>query len=439
MSDVVVIGGGAAGVMAAAAAREGGASVTLVQRAPGASAVSSGAIDLAGDPDLVPGRAMEENPSLQENLAAQLTHNPWHPFHQMAADYDAAEAKAGHLLRGLEVASKLLSERGGLSLEGDGKENRACLTPLGTFKFTALSQASGFSADELRAMRPVFVGFAGLPGTVPARQAVVFDHVRGAEEGTSASLELPLAEAIGPNANAIGLATLFDDEAYTRAVAEKVGATLSGEFSHVVMPPVLGIYNPARTRAVFCEVLGIEVIETLAVPPSAPGVRLDLALRCIAESLEIELLSAEVTGAETARGSVQMLRVLTASGEEKKLKAARFVLAGGKFIGGGVEKEGALREPLFGLPVFWKNRHFVSTTNEEIFDRRFLRSHAAFCSGLRVDEKMRPVRESGHCVYDNLHSAGSVLGGYDAVAGPGGLGVALVGGYIAGQHAGGPQ
>lgn len=441
MSELIVIGGGAAGVMAAAAAKEGGASVTLIQRAPGASALSSGAIDFAGDPGLVPGRAMEENPSLQANLTTQLSHNPWHPFHQMAAEYGAPEAKAGHLLRGLEVACALLKDRGGLALEGDGRENRARITPLGTFKFAALAQSGcgAFSADELRTMRPVFVGFEGLPGTVAARQAVVFDHVRGAAGGMSRSVEIALSEALGPNSNAIGLASLFDDENYAREVARKLAAAVADfkDATHLVLPPVLGIEKADRARAIFNEEVGPEVIETLAVPPSAPGVRFDLALQRIVQTLGIEVVAGDVIGAECARGAVGSLRVRLATGDEKTLKASRYVLAGGKFIGGGIEKEGALREPLFGLPIFWKDQHFVSVTNEEIFDRRFLRSHAAFCAGLRVDAKIRPVGEDGAAIYGNLHAAGSVLGGYDAVAGPGGLGVALVSGYVAGQHAGG--
>ncbi|HEX9050500.1 MAG TPA: FAD-binding protein, partial [Anaeromyxobacter sp.] len=46
-ADVLVIGGGMAGTIAALAARAAGARVVVVRRAPGATALSSGAVSVA--------------------------------------------------------------------------------------------------------------------------------------------------------------------------------------------------------------------------------------------------------------------------------------------------------------------------------------------------------------------------------------------------------
>jgi glycerol-3-phosphate dehydrogenase subunit B len=60
-ADVVVIGGGLSGACAALGAREAGAEVLLVARAPGATALSSGAIDFASAEDDAPiGEAARE-------------------------------------------------------------------------------------------------------------------------------------------------------------------------------------------------------------------------------------------------------------------------------------------------------------------------------------------------------------------------------------------
>ena len=53
-ADVVVVGGGLAGACAALAARESGAEVLLIARSPGATAMSSGAIDFAAADDDAP-------------------------------------------------------------------------------------------------------------------------------------------------------------------------------------------------------------------------------------------------------------------------------------------------------------------------------------------------------------------------------------------------
>src|SRR5207302_4353393 len=69
-ADVVVIGGGLAGSCAALAAREEGADVLLVARAPGATAVSSGAIDFA---------ASDDDASIGE-AARKLARSDDHPY-----------------------------------------------------------------------------------------------------------------------------------------------------------------------------------------------------------------------------------------------------------------------------------------------------------------------------------------------------------------------
>src|ERR1041385_1578852 len=51
MTRVVVIGGGIAGYSAAIAARRGGAEVTVVGRAPGATALYSGRVEIVGGID----------------------------------------------------------------------------------------------------------------------------------------------------------------------------------------------------------------------------------------------------------------------------------------------------------------------------------------------------------------------------------------------------
>ena len=68
MTKVLVIGGGIAGYCAALAARRAGAEVTTVARAPGATALYAGAMEIVDDLDSV------------------LKSEPHHPFSRLGMD-----------------------------------------------------------------------------------------------------------------------------------------------------------------------------------------------------------------------------------------------------------------------------------------------------------------------------------------------------------------
>lgn len=438
---MVIVGAGGAGVMAALAAREAGVEVCIVARAQGASAVSSGAIDLAADPSVTPRSFLRQETSLEKNLARILEQEPWHPLHSVAAEREGCAAKAGHVLRVFAITASLLREKGGLSLGGDGRENLARITGPGTLKFTALAPAAagGFRTGEIGKVKPLFIGFAGLPGfSLPERQGRLFDELRGASSQNASRSELiELAEALGPNSNAIGLASLFDEEDYTRTVAKKISGAVGRNpgVDLVVLPPVLGLQQSEHCAKIFDEALGVPFVETLAVPPSAPGVRLQLALERLIEASGITMIPAEVLATEEKSSRLSEITIRRPRQEAESLRFGTLVLTTGKFVGGGLSKEARIREPLFDLPIFWRNERFESTVNEELFDRRLLAPQPAFAAGVRVDARMRPTDDLGEPIRENLFAAGAVLGGYDAVAGPGGLGVALVSGYCAGQNA----
>ncbi len=85
MTKVLVIGGGIAGYCAALAARRAGAEVSTVARAPGATALYAGAMEIVDDLDSV------------------LKSEPQHPFSRLGMDSVRLAHEldtAVHLLRG---------------------------------------------------------------------------------------------------------------------------------------------------------------------------------------------------------------------------------------------------------------------------------------------------------------------------------------------------
>ena len=101
MSAVVVVGGGLAGAWAAITAARAGAEVTLVSRAPGATALYAGAIEIAPD------------------LEAVLANEPYHPFTRLYRDHLKLAADLE------EVADSFAAElkRAGLPVTGDARSH----------------------------------------------------------------------------------------------------------------------------------------------------------------------------------------------------------------------------------------------------------------------------------------------------------------------------
>src|SRR5450759_612656 len=96
MSKVLVIGGGIAGYCAAFAARRAGAEVTVLARAPGATALYAGAMEVVDDLDSI------------------LKSQPHHPFTRLGMD-------SVRLAHELDIAIQrllLALEKGGLKFEG---------------------------------------------------------------------------------------------------------------------------------------------------------------------------------------------------------------------------------------------------------------------------------------------------------------------------------
>ena len=96
MSSVVVIGGGIAGYCAALGARREGADVTLIAKAPGATALYAGAMEIVDD------------------LEALLESEPHHPFSRLRLDVVRLSTELDSAVPALLLAL----EKDGLKVEG---------------------------------------------------------------------------------------------------------------------------------------------------------------------------------------------------------------------------------------------------------------------------------------------------------------------------------
>jgi len=115
------------------------------------------------------------------------------------------------------------------------------------------------------------------------------------------------------------------------------------------------------------------------------------------------------------------------------LGAIKATVQSGHHIGGGLGGGRLTSEPLLGLGVF-HDGEAVGTGGTRLQHLQYIDAAEELRSGLRTDNQLHPLDESGQVPYTNLYAAGAVLGGYD-YAGACGFGVPILTGWLAGRFA----
>ena len=369
MTRVVVVGGGIAAYCAALGARREGADITVLAKAPGASALYAGGMEVVGD------------------LEATIRDEPHHPFTRLGMD---AVRIAGELDTAVQTLLLAL-EKDGVKVEGSWRVRGRYADIHGVARSANLVPAS-VAKGELAGLSSKRVAVVGV--------AEVGDY--DAESTARALKELHGIDAFAADVPVPGLprsASLTDLFGRPAPKVDVRAATVA--------------YPPGFTD------LPSDGFELLAAPPSPHGWRLQSALGK-------GVTRAEVTGFDADGG-----RVKTALAAEVRFDGDAFVLATGRFIGGGLEKDRTVSEPLLGLGVYHEGQPARGTVLRRL---EYLSPEPAFRAGLRTDGRLHPLGAEGRPPYANLFAAGAVLGGYD-YAGEYGFGVPILTGWLAGRFA----
>ncbi|MFW6368986.1 MAG: FAD-binding protein [Myxococcota bacterium] len=406
--ELLVLGGGMSGTVAALAAAERGRKVRLLRKAPGATALSSGAFDLA--PGAWADTASKQPAPLQARLEGLLKRLPAHPLSRIGAPdagvldeaFRFVVAKLG--AAGLEHAPFDAAGPGHLVVDGRGGMRRV-----------ASAQASQVLGDidpsgvrcAIVRCRPVASGDTGL--------------LRGR---TGSFKEVEHVEIDWPKTNdapfllPVELGRMLDEREERGRFSDLLTAAVSRRgLDVVILPAMAGLHRPELTKEL-SRATGCKVVEALGGEASLPGLRLHMALQRCMEAAGVEI----VTGTGRA-------------GELPVPDGDPVVLATGRFIGGGLERGDLLREVTFDLPVHDGEGRLFEQQPEIITRRSALESHRLFRAGVRVDERLRPLALGDEPARDGLFAAGAVIGGHDPHSDLCGMGVAIVTGYLAGLQA----
>jgi glycerol-3-phosphate dehydrogenase subunit B len=306
-------------------------------------------------------------------------------------------------------------------------------TSLGTFHPTCLVPETMKNGDLSLPGRVLLLSFQGIKdfSAFLAAENLNLLQARGIIAPSFRSEALSGLDLGKKALNTLNLAGALDEEDFRDHLAGRIQPLLkSGE--KLGLPAVLGFRSSHSAWADLQKKLGSEIFEIPLPPPSIPGLRLYNLIRARLQGKGVRIIIGlpalkPVTGGGEIKG--------IGLGESRKspvYRASAYVLATGKFAGGGLDAQpNRIYETLFDLPVQCpRNR-------KEWFSPQLLTpAGQPFNSfGVEVNENLQPVDSTGRVIYGNLFAAGGILAHADSMAEKSGGGVAIATGYAAGQLA----
>jgi glycerol-3-phosphate dehydrogenase subunit B len=448
--DVVVLGGGLAGAVAAKKAAEAGRRVGLVREGGGATVHSSGAFDVVSPRGPLAAEGGTP-PLLRPALEALLRANPHHPYAIVGAG--DAGAVIGLLEEATDDLFRDLDEEG-LLYRGGVARNLWVATPGGHVKESAFAQEA-IAAGDLAALPKARIAAVAvaLGGPSDGALAAAKAEARARAAGIRRALDargffgvrelIPVAVAALPRgagraADEVTVARALDDQGVAAAWAKEVARALDAEApraTHLLFPPLLGLAEPGAAVAVVKAETGREVLETVALPPSVPGLRLGRALDRVLERKGVTVMAGRAVRAEAVGPALRRVSVAGRDGAVEPVEARAFILAAGRYLGGGLRERNRVGEPLFDLPLYYRGRPIEEIRPGEWLDRHVVSPHPVLAFGVRCATDLRPIGRSGGPAFDNLFAAGGVMAGGSFATDGTGLGVGLATGYVAGLNA----
>lgn len=402
--DLMVIGAGLAGLSAAFFAAQRGLTVCVAGDAGGLD-FSTGLMDLLGVHPMAEGRRRDDPWQALTELTAAW---PQHPY---------ALITPATIRQAFYEFTACLAQ-GGLLYQGHEQKNLRVLTSAGTIKHTYRvphTMWSGVQALE-QGLPTLLVDFKGMKDFNLAQAAEV-------QKAAWPGLRHQRLELAGYQGDLHSEALAWDLALAggREKLASQIKPRIKGEQA-VGLPAILGISDTLLVKAHMEELLGVAVFEVPTPPPSIAGLRLREVMGQALGAMGVELLFKQRVTSFRALADGSFRFETTAGEAGRAVQAQGAILAGGRFIGQGLQSDRTrIWEPLFGLPV----RQPDGRENWHLPDFYDPSGHPINQAGLQTDAKLRPLAESGQPAYANLFAAGTILAHQDWMRQKCGSGLAL--------------
>ena len=404
--DICVIGAGLAGMAATLFAATRGLSVAQVGHT-GEIVFASGLLDVLGVHPVNEKRLWSDPWAAIDRLAQDRPHHPY------------ARLKKDDIKAAFDEILSFLGEAG-LTYHRHMDHNSGVLTSLGIIKRTYAVPHTMWKGVRALEEKPacLMIDIRGLKG-FSARQIVV-----GLQNGwydlRSAQISFPGTEHLSEvytehMANALLLP-------HNREKLAQVVRPLVKESKMVGLPAILGLYRTHEVVTHLEELIGVPVFEIPTIPPSVPGLRLKEAFERGLRLKGVQYFSLKRVLKVRHKTEGPFEIDIGRDRVQHQVHAGGIVLASGRFIGGGLHADRKrICETIFDLPVYqpdsraeWHRRDFLDP-----------QGHLINLAGLEIDERFRPLDDSGRPAFQTLFAAGSILAHNDWKRMKCGAGVAI--------------
>lgn len=438
-ADLVIIGGGTAGLYLAYLASKKGIGTVVIRKGQGATALSSGNIDIMGYYYGQDGWF----DSGAEGISFVNKVSKTHPYalldkvvEPVKKDFEHDFECGRNAITSVDDSIHTFIELTGDTYTGSITKNAYIGTTLGTIKPTGYLPFYMKEGDlsKHKDSKIVIVGIYGYPDFNASFCANNLRYLSPrllfpVESIESVVVKFRPIEEVS-NLDVFGIAKRLDSEENRSLFIDDLKDVLkSKEYTHIAFPPILGLENTNKIISELEEELNAKVFEFAAPPPTTQGLRL---LNILEREGNINIQRGEVIGVNKENKTVKSVVVKDYS-SKFLVEGKIFGLATGKFISDGIIDHNGLRETIFGLPVFdgetWVKRlDPIKMSNKQLITNeghRFLRI------GIRVDHMMRPLNQELEYPLENVVAAGSVIGGYNPSFEMNGFGVSISTAYRA--------
>lgn len=419
-SEIVVIGEGIAGITAIVNLIKSGKNPILISKSFGATAMFSGAYDIGNSP--------YKYRTLNESLQDITEINKYHPYNYIK------DVKTV-----LNESFQLVNNSLNLNLSTISFENPNLFMPTqyGNFKPTSVVDKNNIQI-ELKNMINSGSSYAisSFDMFKNYHSQKLLNTLKDiAKSRNSVTRFAPVKiNFLKRNHDAYfqnhDFAQLLDsDKAFDKFITYLKKLSKQIDIKTIIIPPILGIEEYPKLFNRIKDECAIDMCETISLTPSVPGIRLQKAVSKYIKQNKIRKINSKVISFKQKDGEITHLT--TQNGIEIPVSAV--ILATGKFIGGGIDVKSKPFESIFNLPVFYNNKGINNYSLNSMFDNDFFKNHKIYSTGVKINDKFKPVDVSNNVIYDNLFAAGNVLQGYNYLESHGGMGVAIATGYYSAQ------
>lgn len=379
--DLIIMGMGLSGLMAAKTAIDLGKKVLLIGKGMGGLILFSNTIDVLGK--------IPETLSLKDGLIDWIKGHPEHPYSKIGVE-GIEEA----LFSFLSLFPPPYTFH---SLDG---RNALLPTAAGTFRSTYLFPSTLAGGLYLKEGNALIVGFKGFKEFYAGYMA---------KEFKCRHLVLSLQEERRSEVAATYLSRLMEKEGFREKIGSQIKNFLKGE-SLIAIPPLLGLHDPMGAKKHLEAITGIEITEIPSLPPSMLGMRIFNRFKeYLLERGADFLLGNKISKVQVKNSLCEGVEVFHPP-ITRFYSAHHFILATGRFIGGGLEAERErISEPLFHLPVFG------TRSAGHWFGENFFDDHPIHGFGVLVDHFFRPLDREGKPILENVRVVGTILSGHHSL------------------------